>query len=397
MSLSTPTTKETADLIIAQLETTLGQTIPFLPKSFLRVLAKTLSGVFVLLYKYAGFMFLQMFVSTASFKGTTINGRTLRPLVEWGRLLGVGDPTAATRAELLIEIAVENQTGTLPAGAQLVGPDNGVTYVTLSSIALDAATKQAIVRAVSDQGGTGGAGVIGNLDPGAVVSFANPIANVSRNATVVSQSVTAANAETEAAYRQRVVTRFQAVPQGGAYADYTIWGESVEGIVNVYPYTGVPGEVIVYIEATVASSGDPDGFPTLAQIQAVEDAIYLNDRGAATRAPVGVLVTGASITRAVFDVQVTSLAVDDPVAVQAEISDALDFYFQQREPYIVGVSVPPAYDLVVATEVTGIVSQVVAAAGGTFDSLAVTESAVPVTVRQLVEGEKAKLGVVSYV
>lgn len=397
MSLTTPTTKETSDLIIGQLETTLGQTVPLLPKSFLRVLAKVLSGVFVLLYKYAGFMFLQMFVSTASFRETVVNGVTLRPLVEWGRLLGVGDPTAATQAELLIEITVENQTGTLAAGAQLVGPSNGVTYVTLSSVALDAATKQVVVRAVSDQAGGGGGGTVGNLDPGAVVSFANPIANVAREASVVSQSITAADAETEDAYRQRVETRFQAVPQGGAYADYTIWGTSVEGIVNVYPYTGGPGEVDVYIEATVASSGDPDGFPTAAQIQAVEDAIYSDDRDRATRAPVGVLVTGASITRAEFDVEITGLTVGDVVATQAEISSALDAYFLQREPYIVGVSTPPAFDVVATTEVTAIVSQVVAAAGGTFDSLAVTEGAASVTVRQLTDGEKAKLGTVSYV
>jgi hypothetical protein len=92
MSLQTPTTKEISESIIAQLEASLNQSIPLLPKSFLRVLAKTLAGVFVLLYKYAGFMFLQMFVQTASAKQTTVNGKTFTPLTQWGRLIGVGDP-----------------------------------------------------------------------------------------------------------------------------------------------------------------------------------------------------------------------------------------------------------------------------------------------------------------
>jgi uncharacterized phage protein gp47/JayE len=214
MSLTTPTTKDISDNIIAQLEATLNQSIPLLPKSFLRVLAKALAGVFVLLYKYGGFMFLQVFVRTASANETTINGRSLVPLTEWGRLIGVGDPAAATQAELLIDITVENQTGSLPSGSQLVNTDNGVTYITIGSVLLNAPTVQATIRAVSDQAGGGGAGAIGNLDPGATVSFANPLANVSRNTSVVSQVVTGADGETTEAYRQRVIDRFQKRPQG---------------------------------------------------------------------------------------------------------------------------------------------------------------------------------------
>jgi len=61
MSLVTPTTKELSDNIIAQLEATLNQTIPLLPRAFNRVLAKALAAVFILLYKYGGFIFLQIF------------------------------------------------------------------------------------------------------------------------------------------------------------------------------------------------------------------------------------------------------------------------------------------------------------------------------------------------
>ena len=98
MSLSTPTTKEISDNIIAQLEASLNQAIPLLPKSFLRVLSKVLAGVFILLYKYVGFMFLQIFVDAASASATEVNGKTVVPLTAWGRLIGVGDPVSATSA-----------------------------------------------------------------------------------------------------------------------------------------------------------------------------------------------------------------------------------------------------------------------------------------------------------
>lgn len=398
MSLQTPTTKEISDNIIAQLEASLNQTIPLLPKSFLRVLAKALAGVFVLLYKYGGFMFLQMFVQTASANETTVNGVVLAPLTEWGRLIGVGDPVPATNAELLIDIAVETQTGVLPSGTQLVSTDNGVTYITIGAVSLDAPTVQATVRAASDQAGGGGSGTIGNLEPGAIISFANPLANVSRNTLVDSQTVTGANAESTEAYRQRVIDRFQKRPQGGAYADYEQWGEEVAGIVNVFPYTSdCPGQVDVYVEATVESSGDPDGIPTGAQLQAVLDSIFLDLNGLNTRRPANALVNSFPITRIGFDIVVTGLVVDNLAQVQADIATALEEYFLDRNPFIVGLSIPPRTDRITSSAVGGVVDDIVSAAGGIFTDAAVTQNTVPVVTFSLGIGEKAKASSVAFI
>lgn len=397
MSVTTPTTKEIADNIIAQLEASLGQAIPILPKSFLRVLSKVLAGVFVLLYKYGGFMFLQIFVQTASFGATTINGKDISPLTAWGRLIGVGDRVAATSAELIIDIIVENQTGTLPSGTQLVNADNGVTYLTIGAVLLNAPTVQATIRAASDQSGGNGSGAIGNLDPGAVVSFANPLANVARNTTVVSQVVTGADAESVEAYRQRIVDRFQKRPQGGAYADYEQWGEEVPGILNVYPYTSdCPGQVDVFAEATVASSGDPDGIPTPAQLQAVLDSIFLDVNGLNTRRPANALVNAFAITRTGFDVAVSGLVVDNLAQVQTDITTALGEYFLGREPFIVGLSVPPRADRITSSAVGGVVDDIVSAAGGIFTSATVTQNTVQVITYSLGIGEKAKASSVSF-
>lgn len=391
MSLQTPTTKEIGNNLIAQLEASLNQTIPLLPKSFMRVLAKALAGVFVLLYKYGGFTFLQVFVQSASAKQTTINGVLKVPLNEWGKLIGVGLPKAATSAELLMEVGVNVQEGSLPSGTQLVNVDNGVTYITLNVVLLDAPLVQVEVLAASDQAGGGGAGAIGNLAPGAVLSFANPLANVARDASVISQSQTGANEEETEVYRQRVIDRFQKRPQGGAPSDYEGWGEEVPGILNVYPYTSdCPGQIDVYVEATVASSGDPDGIPTGAQLQDVLDSIQFDEGGLASRRPANALVNSFPIVRVGFDISVTGLVVDNLAQVQMDITTALGEYFLDRDPFIVGLSVLPRRDRITRSGVGGVVDDIVSAAGGIFISVSVVLDTVSIESYSLSIGEKAK-------
>lgn len=389
------TTQDINDNIISQLESAFGQAIPILPKSFLRVLSKTLAGVFILMFKYGNWMFLQMFVQTASIKDTVVLGVTVNPLKFWGRLVGVGDPVAATNAEHTITVTVINQTGTLPVGTQLLNAGNGVTYLTTAAVALSAATVSATIRAARDQSGGGGAGAIGNLEVADIVSFANPLPNVARDAVVTAQTVTGADGESTEAYRQRIIDKFQKRPQGGAYADYEQWGEEVAGILNVYPYTSdCPGQVDVYCEATVASSGSADGIPTAAQLQAVLDSIELDDSGLATRRPAGALVNSFGITRTAFVVTVTGLVVDNPSVVQADITTAVLEYFTDREPYISGLAVLPRKDQITGNAVGGVVEDVVSAAGGVFGLASITEGGSPVSLYTLGIGEKSKATVV---
>lgn len=398
MSLTTPTTKDISDNIIAQLEATLNQSIPLLPKSFNRVLSKALAAVFILIYKYAGFIFLQMFVQTASAKDTTVNGTVINPLTFWGRTIGVGDPVAATNAELLIDITVTNQVGSLSSGSQLVNSDNGVTYITIGTVVLSSPTVQVTIRAVADQAGGGGAGALGNLLNGDTASFANPLPNISRDALVDSQVVTAADAEAVEVYRQRVLDRFQKRPQGGAYADYEQWAEEVAGIINAYPYTGSPGEVDVYTEATVASSGSADGFPTAAQLQAVLDNINFDQNGRANRRNANAFVNSLPITREEFDILVVGIAgVSDLGQVQADLTAALTEYIAAAEPFIPGLTVPPRRDTITATAVAAITEDIVNAAGGTFNvTFLVYTGGGSIPSHTLLDGEKAKLTVVSY-
>jgi uncharacterized phage protein gp47/JayE len=392
--IDTPTTAEINAAIIAQLEASLAQTIPLLPKAFNRVLAKALASVFILLYKYAGFIFLQMFVSTATIEEVEIFGQKISPLIEWGRLIGVGDPVAGTQAELNTEITVDVQGDTLASGTQLTSNINGFIYITKTAVALDAATKQVEVKAVNDPDDGGGVGTAGNLDPGDTLTFITPLSDVNRNTEVISQVVTAADAESTEAYRQRVIDRFQKQPRGGAKADYEFWGEPVAGIINVFPYTGAnAGEVDVYSEATPASSGSPDGIPTQAQLDAVEDAINFDADGRATRRPVGAFVNSLPISRTGFDVTVLNLQVTDEAQVLADIEAALTVYFLERAPFIDGLTVPPRTDFIQRSSIIGIVDDFVTAKNGTFTTATfrITGTGVDLESYSLNEGEKSKL------
>jgi len=387
MAPQVPTTTEIKDNIIAQLEISLNQSIPLLPKAFNRVLAKAIAGIVVVLYKYGGFIFLQMFVTTATIKETLINGVWISPLKEWGRLIGVGDPAAATKAEMIINITVENQTGTLPSNSQLVNSDNGVTYITIGSVLLDSAVVQATIRAASDQTGGGGSGEIGNLDIGATVSFANPLPNVARDATIASQTVTGADGESTEAYLQRILDRFQKRPQGGALADYEIWGEEPAGILNIFPYTGAcPGQVDVYVE----SATETDGIPTEAQLQEVLDSINLNENGLASRRPANALANTFPIERIGFNVVVSGLSVDDSAQVQIDITKAADEYFKNAAPFIPGLSVLPRKDIISRNALAGDIDDIVTAAGGVFDDAIILLDVTPTPQYPLGIGEKSK-------
>lgn len=387
------TTKEISDNIISQLETSLNQTIPLLPKAFNRVLAKALAAVFVIVYKYANWMLLQQFVATASFRTTKVLGMDVRPLVFWGRLIGVGDPKPATAAELNVSVTVLTQGGTLANNTQLTRAETGVTYITIGAVNLDAPSVIVTVRAASDQAGNGGLGTIGNLEPGDTLTFANPQGQVAQEAVVAAQVVTAAEAETEDQYRQRVIDRFQKRPQGGAYSDYELWGEEAPGIVNVYPYTGDPGQVNVYSEATPESSGDPDGIPTTAQLQSVLDLINFNNNGLANRRNANAFVNSLPITRTGFNVTVVGITgVSDLAQVQTDVTTAVTEYFLSTEPFIAGLSVPPRRDQITRTRVSAIVEDIVTAAGGTFSSAGFALVSAPAFLEAYVlgEGEKAK-------
>lgn len=397
MALENKTIAQINQLIQDQLESQLGQTLKWLPKSFNAILSKTLAGIFIILYKTSQWIFKQIFVSSASWDEVEIYGKKIRPLVEWGRLIGIGDPQPATLAELELEVTVNDIGQTLFSGTQFTSTINGLIYITQEDYLLSNPTETIEVICVTG-------GIEGNLDIGDTLSTVNTLGIIENDATITDVLLEATDAEEEEEYRQRVVDRFQLQPQGGALADYRIWSADVPGVLQTYIYTGDPGNVLIYV------SGDPDIYadriPTAGLLDDVGYACtYDPDTGEATRKPVTAIIDPAGdgsysnvlpVSIKTFDVVISDLDVDDQTAVRAQIRLALDAYFLIREPYIIGLSFPPRKDVVNQANIMGIVNDIVNANNGIFSNAVLYFEGAVLPSHILEEGELCDLDTVSY-
>ena len=390
--MSTPTTAELADQIVAKFEAQFGQDIPLFAKAVLRVVAKVFAAPLALVYKYVGFMLLQQYVGTATMRETEVLGEIRRPLVDQGRQFGVDDPDEGSRTELVIEVTVLEQTGSLAAGQQCIRSDTGVVYAVVAPVALDAPTVQVTIRAVSDPNGGGGVGEIGMLEVGDTVEFANAPAQIEPEASVLSVAVVGEDPEEQEDYRQRVLQHTQFKPQGGAFADYREWGEKVPGVKAIYPYKSEtePGVVDIFVEATAVF--DPDGIPDQTLLDAVKAAIELDEDGLANNRPANDLVRVFPITRTAFEVELSGLESGGTEEdVQEEIDEGLDEYLRAAEPYIVGLSMLPRRDHITLGGVGGAAHEIASANGATFQSVTLRLGGESKTAYRLLPGQLAKL------
>ena len=395
MALDNRTIGEIETLINDQIAAQFNSVIPILPKAFTRWLSKVLAGVFIILYKLAGWIFLQIFVATASFKEVTIFGRKLTPLIEWGRLLGIGDPTAPVPAEYDLDISVNDLSSILPAGTQYSSTLNNVIYITQTSFLLSNPTET--IQVIATTGGT-----VGNLEIGATLSTITNLGIIDQDGTISDILTTGIDAESESSYRQKAVEAFQLQPQGGALADYRLQAKQVPGVVQTYIYTGdTTANVLIYVEA------DPDIYPDRIPDSALLIAVgteydRLKDNKTEFTRPITAIIDPAGdlsygnilpVIIQPFDVEVTDLVADDLADVKTQIKDALDIYFLGREPFIQGLSVPPALNVVSQANVIGIVNDIVVAANGSFTTAILQLDAVTIQTYILQEGELSKLDV----
>ena len=414
------TAKEISDAIITQLESSLNTVIPLLPKSFIRTVAKALGGVFVLLYQYAGFILLQLFVKTASNKPMTVGGITITPLAMWGALVDIYQKLGQ-QAEYTVSITVITQTGVIQSGERIVNPATEMIYVVVGDVALDAPEVYASIRATE-------VGELGNVDVGTTLQFVSPPSTVEKAVEVTAELADGVDEEDTEPFRQRVLERYAARPQGGAYADYRDWAQEVVGVKRAFPYSGwqldphpespAPyegsGEVFVFIE----SEADPDGVPDPlagstgrppggALLTEVFDYLEANEAGLANRRNICAYIRVYPIRprtwswttggRTVFDIEVFGLtAVEDVETTKTAIEEALADYFDTREPYITGLAIPPRKDVITKMTVGGVVGQVAAAYGGAVLDVEMEAEGSVETIWYLQEGEMVKLGTVTW-
>ena len=174
----------------------------------------------------------------------------------WGALKGV-TRKAATYAQLTIQTTGGVSGTDVPAGTA-VNLRNNTAYTTTAdaTVASNGIATLAIQASV--------AGTSGNAAVGTAVTLTNGIAGVGSSGTVTAVVTTAADIETQAAFKARYLQTFANPPAGGDQTDYVEWAEDVPSVTRAWcnPNGNGPGTVVVYPmldDAEVAHGGFPQG------------------------------------------------------------------------------------------------------------------------------------------
>lgn len=329
------------NLLIQSFQEKFNQKLRLLPKSFMNVLAKVLAGIFVIQYKLAGWFYLQLFPDTADFAAVEILGQSVRPLVRLGNLFGVGEPLNGQAWEGTARVAANAMGKSLTLGTQLKSDKTGLVYNVATNTAVD--SEEVEFPVYCTQQGTAGA-----LDVGDVLKFVSPLGFVSREATVSGTTANGTEDESESHYRSRVMSGYGPQPQGGSLTDYRTWALDVAGVLNTYPYNdkNSPAGVLLYV------AGNPEIYPDRVPDKGLCIAVgkactYDPDTGKASRKPLTAVLdpagdeTYANVLPVIvktFDVFVSGLDGAGTGDFGDSLAAELKIYFENREPYIRGLT-----------------------------------------------------------
>lgn len=390
MGVNIPSSAEIAQAMRAKLEAIILQTVPLLPKAFMRVWSVTAAMLYKTLYLFGVERAKQCFTRTQTGQDLLDEG------AEWGVVYKY---ETATVLQLNV---VASGGATIGVDNSFVGDDNGMKYNP------DAAASE--VGGIIDISVTAEeAGALGNLEVGDALTITEEVAGASRFATVISIITTGTDDEDEEVYRERVLFEKRTAGGGGNAADYKRWSEEVEGIIRAYPYAGnplgpassVPGERTVFCEAQTAI--DPDGIPTALLLAEVRTSITTDPETGLARQPLGMTdetLYVEPITRPAYNVVVYGLNVEasDLVDAKAQMSTDLNNYFRSLRPYVDGVDSPTdRNDTITVATISETASGVAKKYGGSIQSLTFDQGSGALTEEMLDQGETAKLGILSYV
>lgn len=373
-----------------------NQKLRLLPKSFMNVLAKVLAGIFVIQYKLAGWFYLQLFPDTADFAAVEILGQSVRPLVRLGNLFGVGEPLNGQAWEGTARVAANAMGKSLTLGTQLKSDKTGLVYNVATNTAVD--SEEVEFPVYCTQQGTAGA-----LDVGDVLKFVSPLGFVSREATVSGTTANGTEDESESHYRSRVMSGYGPQPQGGSLTDYRTWALDVAGVLNTYPYNdkNSPAGVLLYV------AGNPEIYPDRVPDKGLCIAVgkactYDPDTGKASRKPLTAVLdpagdeTYANVLPVIvktFDVFVSGLDGAGTGDFGDSLAAELKIYFENREPYIRGLTDDTGRtDDVLRNAVIAVASGVATAMQAKFGTAKMQLDGAETEAYTLGQGELAALG-----
>lgn len=370
-----PTVAEIKARIISDCETAIGQTVPILPKAFIRLLAGGLAGVFLLLYEAVLWVYAQIFPERADREALILLGKlvglTPTPAVAWFGTADVGGTNG--------ESVLEGEQFTSAAGFVYKVTTGGVISDGVCPCVLECVTK----------------GEAGNLVDGETLSIVSAKSYLTGSATVTDTTTEGEDAETTDDFRARVVIRYKRRFTGGSPADYELWGLEAPHFVWVSPYADedVPGKIIVYGKV----DNEPDGIPTSGQLDTLLEYLTYNpDTAKKDRAPIGDTIECLPISRYGFDIEIQIK--NGTEILKANIETAIKEYLEETlQPYNEGVSAV-TNNAVTNSGISSVAFDLAAEAGATILQVVLYETATGTIINNYVlyGGEFAKLNSISF-
>lgn len=391
MAFENKTVESVYSLIVNGLEEEFNVTFRLLPKSFIRIMAKVMAGIYITLYKMIAWVFLQIFPSTATFDEITILGRKLRPLVEWGELVGIGSPAPATQWEGTISVNTSEVNTYLSQGTQFRNSATGKIYIATESKLLANMSEIIKVRCAE-------AGSSGNLSVDDELTAVNALSNIERKAVCVSVLTVGKDAESASSYRARVRNRWRGQPQGGSLTDYRQWAAEVGNVFQSYPYKDDESAsgVLIYVAADTESR-----IPDNDLLIKVGEACSFDPETGAARKPIGAVLdpdndgTFANVRPVEvtdFDVKIIGYSEAELNSFKSSCKSTISAYFIGREPFIRGLSYDDVRnDRISSVNISAIVDTIAEGLNGYFESVELWKGEEQITSYNLDRGELAKL------
>lgn len=303
MPFNRPPLLELIERVDAELATRLGLGA-LLRRSVLGAIARVLAGVSHQLHGHLDWIADQVFPDSAD----------AEHLERWASIWGLQRKPGTYAAG---SIVVSGTPATVvPAGTRWIRP-SGEEYASTVEVLLVSGSGAVPLEAIEP-------GAAGNAAEGSVLTVQGVVAGLLAAATVAVGGLSGgAEAETDAALRERILARIQEPPMGGAAHDYVAWALAVPGITRawVHPLWEGPATVRVIVVTDDAEDGPS---PSSAKLLEVQE--YIDERR-----PVTADVTVAAPVLVPLDLTIE--VTPDTSAVRAAVIASLeDLLRREAEP-----------------------------------------------------------------
>lgn len=391
--ITIPTISELYTSIKTAIEAEYGDPIPVFGKIFLRAFCIVQAGKLKIVYLGIAALQKNQFADAADPESMGGN------LQRFGRVKLNRDPFAAVAGQYTVTVtgtpgATINAQTTWRSDDDSTSP--GKLFILDVAHVMVGSSDPIVLRALE-------AGLDSKMIVTDTLSATAPIINVDKTATVTGIVIDAKAPEDIEEYRQKTIESYRTEPQGGAAADYRLWSNDAQGVERVYPYakSGSPGEINLFVEATILDSTDGKGTPSAGLLLAVQAVVEfdpdttkpLEERG---REPLGVIqVHYNPITPLNVDIDIAGY-VGITAGIQALILSSIKALTDSVRPFVAAADILDNKNDIL--DVNRIISAIlVAKPGSVFGSVALRVNSITVSTRTFSDGDIPFLNSINYI